>query len=486
MRPPFNRLAPCVLMLAILLGWATPPARGQDETRRRRDRRRPPASMPTSDALNRLKGMAESRPGASTGSAASKQGATDATTTSAEGEHPADRYLAVIKGEVHTIGGAVLPGATVLCKNGKIIEIGPNVVLPPDAEVVDASARLVYPGLVAAAPCGNIHGNEPPDDTTDVLNLNMNIAVAVGITTAVVGNTAAKLTYGAVEDMVIKRNLYVSLGYSTYAPETRRELRADLDRVRQHLRDLDKYESEKATNKDAKPPDKEWIRDKYDRYLKLLKREAIAVANANTRHELVDWADLASAYGFRLVVRGAYEGWVIADRLGRAGVSAVVSPRQWVDNDDRFMRPNGSTIENARILRERGAPVAIMPQATSILTWGVGGRDMTHLNMEAAFAVRGGMSNDDAIRCLTLDAARILGVEDRIGSIEPGKDADLIVCDGDVLHYMTQVHFTIVNGRVAYDKSKETLFGHIRPEGKPAIPQFKDAWPRSLEWPSDG
>lgn len=471
------------LLALLVAGLAVAPSAGQDEPpRRRRDRRRPPASMPTSETLDKLRALAESRPAAS-GKAAS------GAATSATASEPArekDHYLAVINGEVHTISGAVLPRTTVLCKNGKIIDIGSNVVIPPEAEVVDAADRLVYPGLIAAAPCGNIHGNEPPDDTTDVFNLNMNIAVAVGITTAVVGNTAAKLTYGAVEDMVVKRNLYVSLGYSSYQPDARRELRADLDRVRQYLRDLDKHEAEKAVNKDAKPPDKEWIRDKFERYLKLLKREAIAVANANTQHELVDWADLAAAYGFRLVVRGAYEGWIVPDRLGRAGVAAVVSPRQWVDNDDRFMRPNGSTIENARILHDRGVPVAIMPQATSILTWGVGGRDMTHLNMEAAFAVRGGMSNDDAVRCLTVDAARILGVDDRVGSIETGKDADLIVCDGDVLHYMTQVHYTIVNGRVAYDKSKETLFGHIRPEGKPAIPQFKDAWPRSLEWPSDG
>ncbi len=470
------------LAAVLLLGVGLPPAAAQDEPpRRRRDRRRPPSSMPTSDALERLKAMTGSRPASST------RGTSDgAGTTTAEAEQAKDRYLAVINGEVHTISGGVLPRTTVLTRNGKIIEIGASVVIPPEAEVVDAADRLVYPGLIAAAPCGNIHGNEPPDDTTDVFNLNLNIAVAVGITTAVVGNTAAKLTYGAVEDMVVKRNLYVSLGYSTYAPDARRELRADLDRVRQYLRDLDRYEAEKVVNKEAKAPDKEWIRDKYERYLRLLKREAIAVAGANTQHELVDWADLAAGYGFRLVVRGAYEGWIVPDRLGRAGIAAVVSPRQWVDNDDRFMRPNGSTIENARILHDRGVPVAIMPQATSILTWGVGGRDMTHLNMEAAFAVRGGMSNDDAIRCLTLDAARILGIDDRVGSIEAGKDADLIVCDGDVLHYMTQVHYAIVNGRVAYDKSKETLFGHIRPEGRPAIPQFKDAWPRSLEWPSDG
>ncbi|MGE3182446.1 MAG: hypothetical protein AB7N71_12510, partial [Phycisphaerae bacterium] len=68
---------------------------------------------------------------------------------------------------------------------------------------------------------------------------------------------------------------------------------------------------------------------------------------------------------------------------------------------------------------------------------------------------------------------------------EVGKDADLIVTDGDVLHFMTQVHQAIVNGKVAYEKEKDTLFAHIRPTGAPIVPEFDDVWPRRLEWPSD-
>ncbi|MEW6253595.1 MAG: amidohydrolase family protein, partial [Planctomycetota bacterium] len=125
------------------------------------------------------------------------------------------------------------------------------------------------------------------------------------------------------------------------------------------------------------------------------------------------------------------------------------------------------------------------PPTPGITLWGVAGRDLLHLNMEAAFAVRGGLSDDDALRAITIDAARLLGVDDRVGSLEVGKDADVVVCDGDILHYMTQVRYTIVNGRVAYDKSKSTLFAHIRPEGKPAPAEFDDAWPKRLEWPAE-
>jgi cytosine/adenosine deaminase-related metal-dependent hydrolase len=102
------------------------------------------------------------------------------------------------------------------------------------------------------------------------------------------------------------------------------------------------------------------------------------------------------------------------------------------------------------------------------------------LPMEAAFAVRGGLPEAAALEAITIGAARVLGLEGRIGSIEEGKDGDFIVCDGDLLHYNTLVQWTIVNGRVAYDKEKESLFAHIRPrdgsEGK--VIQF---WPHSAD-----
>ncbi|MEY3160112.1 MAG: hypothetical protein RIT25_103, partial [Planctomycetota bacterium] len=70
--------------------------------------------------------------------------------------------------------------------------------------------------------------------------------------------------------------------------------------------------------------------------------------------------------------------------------------------------------------------------------------------------------NAKALRTLTLDAARILGVESRIGSIEAGKDADLLILDGDPLHYRTFVQTAIVNGKVVYEKAKEPLYSHIQ------------------------
>jgi len=395
-----------------------------------------------------------------------------------------DRYFALKGGTVHTVTGGDLYGVTILTKNGKILEIGESVTIPEKAEVLDASDFHVYPGLVAVS-SGGIFGNDPVDDTTDVFSLPMTIALAGGITTAVTGNTAGKLTHGTLEDMIVKRDLFYSLNYSTTNPDGRRKLREKLDKVRQYMRDVEAYEEKKKHDPEAEEPDKEWLKGDFEKVYKLLRGELIGVASADQTHEIVQYCELAEQYGIRIVLRGVLEGWTVPLRMSRAGVSAIISMRpRMMDSDprrdERVNRPTGRSIENAAILYNHGVTVAIVPIMDTIMLWGLAGRDLLHLNMEAAFAVRGGLSEEGALRTITIDAAKVLGIDNRVGSIEVGKDADFVVTDGDILHYMTMARWTIVNGRIAYDKQKESLYNHIRPNGDRNAPPPKDYWPRRL------
>ena len=163
------------------------------------------------------------------------------------------------------------------------------------------------------------------------------------------------------------------------------------------------------------------------------------------------------------VIFGGQEAWACAGRLVRVGAQMVITPRAKAWADQTLNAPSGWTIENAKILWEHGVPFSILPQQRWISTGGLAGRDMLTLPMEAAFAIRGGLPQDAALRAVTLDAAKILGVEDRVGSIEPGKDADLIICDGDLFHYRTFVQWSVVNGKMVYDKEAAPYFAHIRP-----------------------
>lgn len=401
-----------------------------------------------------------------------------------EPEEAKERYLAVIGGVVHTASGPVLNGATILAKDGKIVAIGHGIAVPEEAEILDATGLHVYPGLIAVNSSG-IVGREPPEDNTDVFGLNMTLALAGGITTVVTGNSAAKLSFGTLEDHVLKRNLFYKLQYNTSNPDSRRKLRANLGRVQQYLREVEAYEEAKKRDADAKAPDKAWLKGDYETARKLLQHETVGIADANTSQDLRELSSLAERYDLRIVIRGVYEGWIVAAELGRANLQAIVTPRTSREASDRLNRPNGSSIENARILHERGVRFAIVPASAGTATWGIAGRDLMTLPMEAAFAVRGGLPDEAAVRAITIDAAAILGVQSRVGSIEVGKDADFAIVDGDLLHYMTMVRWTVVNGRVAYDKNADSLLNHIRPEGDRNAPPPADYWPRSLGDPFD-
>jgi hypothetical protein len=394
-------------------------------------------------------------------------------------EQEPDRYLAVKGAIVHTVSGPSLDGATVLAKNGKTTAIGHEVVIPDEARVLDASGLHLYPGLVAVNSSGLVGGSSPRD-SSDVFGLSMTLGLAGGLTTVVSGNTAAKLSFGTLEDHVLKPNVFHTLQYSTQNPEGRRKFREALQRVRGHLRELEAYEEEKKTNPEAKEPDKAWLKGDYETALKLMRHELTAVVDADSAQQLRDVAALAEQYRLRVVVRGAREGWIVAPAMARAGLSAIITPRTRRDPDERLNRPNGSSIENARILYDHGVPVAVIPSSVGTATWGIAGRDLMHLPMEAAFAVRGGLPDAAAVRAITIDAARILGIDHRVGSIEVGKDADFAIVDGDLLHYMTTVRWTVVNGRVAYDRQQDSLLNHIRPGGDQDAPPPSDYWPRGL------
>lgn len=467
------RSGPAVALCVLMLVASATPALAQRKGRKHPGRRHARSQPTTTQA---------SRP-----TTTSATTTTSSTTTSqaAEATEKKVHWLAVVGGRVHTVSGPTLERATILCRNDVIVSIGNDVRLPDECEVIDATGREVYPGLVAVAAAG-IHGGGDPRDSTNVFGLSMQIALAGGITTAMSGNNAAKLTYGSLDGLLLRRDLFVKLNYSTRKPLDAAKLRADLEKIRGYLRDRARWEIEKQRDKDAKEPDRDWIKGKYASYLRLLTRQAVAIATANTVGQMRPLVELSKRFGFRLVLRGAAEGWIIAEELAQADVMAIVTPRTDRRPDERYNRPTGSSIENARILAAHGVTVAVIPASTSITLWGLAGRDLLHLNMEAAFAVRGGMTNAQALRTITIDAARVLGIDDRVGSLEVGKDADIVIADGDLLSYMTQVHKTIVNGRVAYDKSASTLYAHIRPQGQPTETKFDDQWPRRLEWsPAD-
>ncbi len=368
-----------------------------------------------------------------------------------------DTWLAIRGGDIHTGTGAVLRGATLLAKNQKIAEIGYDLWIPDEATVIDATGMRLYPGLVAVNSVGLFGTNGDFEDSIDPFNSQMTLALAGGITTAAQSMIPVKLRRFEIEDVVAGPRVLAAQQFSNSNPSSKSSLREKLQRAAEYLRAV----REAGGKEDEKKgPSKKGVDTTA---LAILKGEQSAYFSTSARGELLEIARLAQEFGFRPVIEGAAEGWTVADELGRAGAYVIVTPRFRSDKDERLVREGGSSIENAAILHASGVQVAILPGSPNINLSGIVGRDLLHLPVEASFAVRGGMSEDAALAGITIVPARILGIGHRAGSLEIGKDADVLVTDGDILHYETFVQYAVVSGKLAYDKEEELFFAHIRP-----------------------
>jgi imidazolonepropionase-like amidohydrolase len=384
---------------------------------------------------------------------------------SSDGDAPVESdegaWFAVVGGDVHTGTGAVLRGSTVLSKDGRIRAIGQGLDLPDGTTVLDATGLQIYPGLVAFDSSGLI-GNQGSDfaDTIDPFNYRLVLALGNGITTAGQAETAVKLKRGEIADVVLREKYLTPQSYAGNNPTAKRSLEEKFVKAAEYLRQYREWEEKKKADKELKEPSRKGVDVGL---VAILRGEVLARFNADERNELLGIARLAQRFNFRPVILGCGEGWTVAAELGRAGAFAVVTPRWRRDKSEEFVRDGGSSIENAALLHAHGVQVAIVPSNKGVQLDGLVGRDILHLTMEAGFAVRGGLPEQAALEAITIVPARILGVDQRIGTIEVGKDCDLIVTDGDILHYQTFVQYAVVSGKQVYDKEKELYYAHIRP-----------------------
>jgi imidazolonepropionase-like amidohydrolase len=403
--------------------------------------------------------------------AESKEEKKDEKDSKDEKKKDEDKWFAVVGGDVYTGTGAVLRGATVLAKNGKIEKVDYDVYLPPDTKKIDATGYRVYPGLVAISSQGLL-GNASADfdDTMDPFNSRMILGLATGITTTGSGSTAVKLKRFSVDGAVISEKVFSTFTWSNRAPRSKFELHEKFKNTADYLRQYRDWEKKVKDQKDLPEPSKKNVDTSC---LAVLKGEQSAKFVSSSRDELLGIARLAQEFGFRPVIENALEAWTVADELGRAGARVILTPRDRATKDEQQAREGGSSIENAAILHKAGVQVAIVPGTQGVDLGGIAGRDIIHLPIEVGFAVRGGLPEQAALESMTIVPARILGVSHRVGSIEVGKDCDLIVTDGDVLHYKSFVQWAIVDGKQVYDKERELYYAQIRPRPVAAVEDKK-------------
>jgi imidazolonepropionase-like amidohydrolase len=414
----------------------------------------------------------------------------------------------------------VIRRGAVLVRDDKIVKVGPlaSVKLPAGTTVVDVTGKHVVPGFVAIAAFGAQGADRtgPKDfarDSFDPFSTSMLFALGSGITTAhegpsggnpafsrffrtaafggsptgIVGGVIGKLSYGTVEGFELRDPAGVYLAYGSSTGPQRDETRGALRAAREYIEKRRAWLADLAGGKQGTEEPK--APDNVKALARALEGELPVFVDGRDRDGIEAVLALSDEFDLKLVIHGVEEGWTVPAAIGRRRAGAVLIPRGDGFEFGRMTRPareeyldapHGWTIENAAKLAAAGVPWATMTIQTRVDLGGLAGRDLTSLPLEAAFAVRGGVSNEEALRSITLTPAELLGVADRVGSLDPGKDADILVMDREPLDYRSFVEQAYVNGRLAYDKQREGIWSHIRTDRR----AIQDPWIPYGPWPA--
>ena len=389
-------------------------------------------------------------------------------------------------------GGAILtPGAriedgVILIEDGKIHSIGVDIDIPVGCETIDATGTTVIPGLIephchVAVFADGIDprfydANEMTDPVTPHLraldaihpeDLAFGDLRAAGITTinispgsanVIGGQTAVVKTAGcAVDDMVVKapgamkmalgENPKRVYGEQKRCPSTRMGnaavMREWLAKAKTYIAKKARYEEKiaahRAGQEGAQLPDPFDPDMRLEMLGKVIRRELPAHIHAHRADDIVTAMRIAEEFGLDLVLIHATEGYKVTERIAERGVPCIPGPILFsrAKLELREMTP-----ANAGLLSNAGIKVAIQTDESSATKY---------LTLNAAVCAREGMNADLAFRAITLTAAEILGIDDRVGSLEPGKDADLAILTAHPLDVVnSRVLRTIIGGDTVY------------------------------------
>ena len=380
--------------------------------------------------------------------------------------------LAIKNAKIITVTQGIIEQGTVLVDEGKVKAVGQQVAVPADAEVIDGTGKVLSPGLIDAHSHAGLdeegYGsegwdyNEAVDPATpwlraiDGINpteMGLRDAAANGVTTVCVVPGSANVlggegviihTYGnVVDEMVVSRDagLKVAFGENPKRvyqqqkkmPTTRMGTAAIL---REHLVKAANYMAK--LEKGEKDPEKTPERDlRMENLVRVLRREIPLRAHAHRADDMMTALRIAEEFNVRIVIEHATEGHKIAEQLARRQVPAVVGPslssRSKVELQELDFR-------TAAVLNAEGVKVALTLDHPVI--------PLKYLPVVAALAVRYGLPEQEAWKAITINPAEILGIDDRVGSIEVGKAADLVLWSGDPLDVRSRAERVLIDGRI--------------------------------------
>src|SRR5438309_2689111 len=393
------------------------------------------------------------------------------------GQTSQDTY-AIRNARIVTITGPVIENGTVVITNGRIAAVGSNVTVPAGARIIDARGLTVYPGMmdsdteIGLIEIGSVAGSV---DTSEIGDNNANIHVDVaihpdsshiavaranGITTVLTaprgglisGQSAIlNLDGWTPREMVLKSPAAMHInwpggggrgfgaefgGQQRSATELRREQDTQIENLKKILRDAAAYgDARDARAKDPSLP-KQNLDLKLEALVQVARGQMPVVINVNAERDIKNAIAFAGEMKLKVIISGGAEAYKVADLLKAKNIPVIVGPVLRLPSKDDD--PYDAAFANAGLLWKAGVKIAFQTGDSSNV------RNLPyHAGMAAAF----GLPKEEALKAVTIYPAEILGVADRVGSIEQGKIANLIVTDGDPLEIRTQIKHVFISGR---------------------------------------
>lgn len=362
--------------------------------------------------------------------------------------------------------------ADLLLRDGKIVRIAPGIE-EADAEVIDASGRQVYPGFVDAH-ChigvdGYAMGFEGDDcnEMTEILTPELRVIDAVnpqdetfklaregGVTCVGTGPGSANVLGGMfaalktegkrVDDMIVKFPVAMKCAFGEnpkrcYKDKNNYSRMSTAAKLRVTLREAQEYQALLGEAKTAKERPK--YNAKLEALLPVLAGEIPLKAHAHQANDIFTAIRIAKEFGVKLTLEHCTDGSLIADELAAEGFPVCVGPS--FGHATKIELKNKS-FETPGVLAKAGCRVSIITDSPVI--------PQQYLPLCAGLAVKSGMDPFAALQAITINPAKHLGIEDRVGSLEEGKDGDVVIADGDPMISSTRILYTIIDGKVCYQE----------------------------------
>ncbi|MEO0263457.1 MAG: amidohydrolase family protein [candidate division WOR-3 bacterium] len=388
---------------------------------------------------------------------------------------PQQRPIALVGGKIYTITKGIIENGIVIFENGKIKAVGKDIKIPENAEIINIQGKNVYPGLIDANSLIGLVEISTIKVTQDIreageFNPNIKPEVAINMESEIIPVTRANgvlislvVPQGGIisgssalieldgwtwEDALLKAPVGIHLFWPSLKPfsyyfevlpkkskeELEKEYKDKILKIKKFFEESKAYLKLKESGKFYKKD------ERYEAMIPVLKKEIPLFIHADELKQIKDAIDFALNENLKIILVGGYDAWKVSDILKEKNIPVIITGihvlprRKWEGYDEPFTLPYK--------LYKSQVKFCIANSGNAFSTM-----NARNLPYKAANAIPFGLPEEEALKSITLYPAQILGIDERLGSIEEGKDATLIVTDGNILEIKTNILMAFIRGK---------------------------------------